>query len=433
MTFNFLLVSRSTSGNLSPLLTAGRRLRHAGHGVRVIADPAVRDEIEDDGFEFVPWRRAPIGRDADAGGMADLQAAFRKVIFIPILDHAADVADECRRVATDAVLTIDVLFGAALGAEHAGVGVAMLSPHVSVKPLPGVPSVGCGLKAPTTPQERAEVDAAGKRFSDVMNQFLPEMNSARAALDLMPLNHVFEIFDRADRVLLATSRAFDFPADYLPINTRYVGPLLDQPGWSKSWTEQWPRGGEWPRALVSFSTGEQGQIASLQRVVNAIGTMEINAMVTTGPGLDADSISAPKNVRVLPNAPHDAVMEQVSLVVTHGGHGTVNRALLHGRPLLVMPHGRDQKDNALRVVSRGAGLILAAAASEREIAVALRRLTRSTQFRLAASRLGDAIASECNASTLVNEMEAVAALRRCRGAECPTVVATSAAVQSLEK
>ena len=91
MTFNFLLVSRSTSGNLSPLLTAGRRLRHAGHGVRVIADPAVRDEIEDDGFEFVPWRRAPIGRDADAGGMADLQAAFRKVIFIPILDHAADV------------------------------------------------------------------------------------------------------------------------------------------------------------------------------------------------------------------------------------------------------------------------------------------------------------------------------------------------------
>jgi UDP:flavonoid glycosyltransferase YjiC (YdhE family) len=45
---------------------------------------------------------------------------------------------------------------------------------------------------------------------------------------------------------------------------------------------------------------------------------------------------------LLPSAPHDAVMKEVSIVVTHGGHGTASRALWHGLPLLVIPMGRDQ-------------------------------------------------------------------------------------------
>jgi hypothetical protein len=38
-----------------------------------------------------------------------------------------------------------MLFGAVLGAEAAGVPVAMLSPHVSTRPLAGVPPVSSGL------------------------------------------------------------------------------------------------------------------------------------------------------------------------------------------------------------------------------------------------------------------------------------------------
>jgi MGT family glycosyltransferase len=412
--FNFLLASRSTSGNLSPLLTAGRRLRSAGHRVRVIADPAVCDEVEADGFGFVPWKRVPVGADADVGAMTDLRTAFRRSVFVPLLGYAEDVADECQRVVTDVVLSIDVLFGAALGAEYAGVGLAMLSPHVSVKPLPGVPPGGSGLKAPETEEERAEVDAAGKRFAEMLNQFLPEMNAARAALGLTPFNHVLDIFDRADRVLLATSRAFDFPADYLPNNTCYVGPLLDEPGWSKPWQECWLHGSARPRALISFSTDEQGQRATLQRVVDAIGTIEMEAVVTTGPAFDPDKIQSPKNVKVFSSAPHNAVMQKVSLVVTHGGHGTVNRALMHGLPLLVIPNGRDQKDNAIRVEARGAGLVLPGTASAEEIAAAIKRLFADPRFRVAARQLGDAIALECKSSMLVDEMETVAAMQQKR-------------------
>src|SRR5260370_16926952 len=73
MSYNFLLASWGTLGNLSPLLTAGRRLRRNGHHVRVMEDPAMRAEIEAAEFEFVTWRRAPIGEAADPADFSDMQ------------------------------------------------------------------------------------------------------------------------------------------------------------------------------------------------------------------------------------------------------------------------------------------------------------------------------------------------------------------------
>jgi UDP:flavonoid glycosyltransferase YjiC (YdhE family) len=412
MSFSFLLASWGTSGNLSPLLTAGRRLRRAGHQVRVIADPAMREEVERDGFPFATWRRAPVGTHADPMDVTDLRDFFRRVIFNPLFLYAADIRDEIETLPIDAVLSIDCLFGAALGAEAARVGFAMLSPHVSARPLAGVPPIGSGLRPPKTSQERAEVDAANNRFADLLNEFLPDINQARASLDLEPFAHVLDIYDRADRVLLGISQAFDFDADYLPENTRYIGPLLDEPGWSKPWEGSWPRGSKSPRALISFSTGAQGQADVVQRVVSAMSKVEVDAVLTAGPSLDVTHLKPSKNVRVFVSAPHDAVMSEVSLIVSHGGHGTVSRALIHGLPQLIMPNGRDQTDNALRVEARGAGLVLPGTAPEEDIAAAINRLIREPHFRVAARRLGDAMATDCHSSILVQEMESIAAARR---------------------
>jgi MGT family glycosyltransferase len=412
MSFSFLLASWGTSGNLTPLLTAGRRLRHAGHSVRVIADPAKRTEIENAGFAFVAWRRAPIGAEADPLKVDSIQDFCGRAIFDPILSYAADIREEVERAPTDAVLAIDLLFGVALGAEVAGVGFAMLSPHVSARPLTGVPPIGSGMRPPKTPEERAEVEAERNRFADSLNEFLPRLNHARTSLGLPIFDHIFDIYDRSDRVLLGISQAFDFDADDVPENVRYIGPLLDQPAWSTPWDGSWPRESNRPRALISFSTGAQGQADVVQRVVSAMGGVEIDAVVTTGPSLDVEEVKPPKNVRVLSSAPHDAVMKEVSLIVAHGGHGTVNRALIHGLPMLVMPNGRDQNDNALRVEARGAGLVLPCTASEEEIAAAVNRLISEPHFRVAARRLGAAIAADCNSSSLVEEMESVVAERR---------------------
>jgi UDP:flavonoid glycosyltransferase YjiC (YdhE family) len=130
-------------------------------------------------------------------------------------------------------------------------------------------------------------------------------------------------------------------------------------------------------------------------------------VATVGPALEGVRLQAPNNVTLLPSAPHDAVMKDVSLVVTHGGHGTVSRALWHGLPLLVMPMGRDQYDIASRARAHGAGLTLPPDASETEIAAALSRLITEPQFAVAARRLGQAISRDIKAERLVDEMEEI--------------------------
>jgi UDP:flavonoid glycosyltransferase YjiC (YdhE family) len=98
-------------------------------------------------------------------------------------------------------------------------------------------------------------------------------------------------------------------------------------------------------------------------------------------------------------------------VVTHGGHGTVLRALAHGVPLLCMPLGRDQADNAVRVAARGAGLTLPPGATAGEIRAALSRLLGEEGFRDAARRLGAAVSAEAASPAAIEELEALAGVR----------------------
>jgi len=133
----------------------------------------------------------------------------------------------------------------------------------------------------------------------------------------------------------------------------------------------------------------------------------MDAVATLGPALKDVNLHPTANVTLLPSAPHDAVMKEVSLVVTHGGHGTVSRALLHRLPLLVMPMGRDQGDVAARVEACGVGLTLARTAAETEIFAAINRLIDGPQFRAAARRLGNTIAAEVGKTRLVSELEQI--------------------------
>jgi UDP:flavonoid glycosyltransferase YjiC (YdhE family) len=422
MSYHFLLSSWGTLGNLSPLLTAGRQLRRSGHHVRVMADPAMRGEIEAADFEYVAWRRAPIGVAADPTDVSDMQDWFRKALFTPAFAYASDMRDEIGRVPTDAVLSIDILFAASIGAEAADVPFAFLSPHVSLRTLPGMPPATSGLGQPKTPKERAEIEAANAGYAAVLNAPLAIFNQARADLGLPALAHIMDMFDRADRLLLATSQAFDFQADSLPNNFRYIGPLLDVPNWSrssqarsskiKSWQAPWSAQSDRPRVLLACSTGAQGQREIFQRVVDAAGLLEVDALATTGPNLDVAEVRAPNNVHVVTGAPHDEVMKQVSVVVTQGGHGTVSRSLLNGLPQLVLPMARDQHANAARVEAKGAGLRLPHMASAAEIAAAIKRLVTEPEFKVAAGRVGDAIKADIADSILVDEMEAIAAAGR---------------------
>jgi UDP:flavonoid glycosyltransferase YjiC (YdhE family) len=97
-------------------------------------------------------------------------------------------------------------------------------------------------------------------------------------------------------------------------------------------------------------------------------------------------------------------------VVTHAGHGTVIKSLAAGVPVVAIPLGRDQLDNAARVVHHGAGLRLKPKASAEAIATAVRRVIDEPSFRANAQRLADAIAVETAEDRAAEELEALGEL-----------------------
>jgi MGT family glycosyltransferase len=147
----------------------------------------------------------------------------------------------------------------------------------------------------------------------------------------------------------------------------------------------------------------------LQRAADALGQLPVRGLVTTGPAVDPAVISAPDNVTVTRWVRHADVLPHCSAVITHGGHGTVLKALIAGVPLIVVPLGRDQPDNAGRVVHAGAGIRLRKNATVTALQAAVSQVTEDPRYRAAARHMAARLASERDDNRAVDELEQVAA------------------------
>jgi MGT family glycosyltransferase len=291
--------------------------------------------------------------------------------------------------------------GAMTAAEAAHLPFAVLMPNLYPLPTPGLPPFGSGLRAARTPFGHALHGTLSAMVTRMFDRALPRLNSVRASYSLPPLRHFWDQVSAAEQQLVLTSRAFDFPAE-LPDRVRYVGPVLDDPLWAEKWS---PPVGSDPLVLVAMSSTYMEQDVTLQSVVDALGTLPVTGLVTTGPSLDPAVVRAPSNVTVVPSAPHGQVLEHAAAVLTHGGHGTVMKCLAAGVPMVVMPHGRDQKDNGIRVTARGAGVMVRRSASSRRIAAAIRRVLNDDRYREGARRLGEAVRRDASTDELTRALE----------------------------
>lgn len=130
-------------------------------------------------------------------------------------------------------------------------------------------------------------------------------------------------------------------------------------------------------------------------------------MVTTGLAVDPGAVDPRPNVEVVSHRPHSEVLTAASLVVTHAGHGTVMAALTHGVPLVCVPVGRDQHDNAARVVAVGAG-VRVRRRDAAAVAAAINRVLGDHRYRLVAERMAGILRLEPSAHGAVDEIEAAA-------------------------
>jgi MGT family glycosyltransferase len=415
----FLFTTWEGGGNISPALEAVRKLVARGHRVRVMSDECNRYESTAAGAAFVPWRLAPNRKDRTPEtqtfqdwAAATPQEGLMRVISEnwcgPALAYAQDLMEELRRDSADLVVTCEALFGVMAACERLGQDLAILAPNISLAPLPGVPPLGPGLAPARNEEERALHAQIAQGSVALFDSGLTALNAARVSLGLKPLDHVLDQFSAAKANLLATSRAFDFPSSALPKHVRYVGPQIGDPQWARAWNSPWPKSDQRPLVAVAFSTTFQNHGAVLQNVIDAFAPLEARVLVTLGGSIKASDLRPSDNCVLVESAPHSAVMREASLVVTHGGHGTTMQALVNRLPMLLIPHGRDQNDNAVRVTERGAGLSLMPVASVDDIRSAGKRLLSEPSFRISAKWLGNLVAEEAQESRIVEELESAA-------------------------
>ena len=166
-------------------------------------------------------------------------------------------------------------------------------------------------------------------------------------------------------------------------NIRYVGPALEMEAHARPVALPWEKDDPRPLALVSFSTDPiQADPDLVQRTLDALAPLDLRAVATVGRAIDPDRLTVPANAVVAPAADHDRLMASAALVVTHGGHGTVMRALKHGAPMLVLPGFiPDQAPNAAIVVELGAGRILGQDSDAAAIRAAAEDVLRDPAYR----------------------------------------------------
>jgi MGT family glycosyltransferase len=419
---SFLFTHWEGGGNTPPVFALVRRLVGRGHRVHVLSDSCHRGEVEALGASFAAWTGVPPRpdksarydplRDYEAKSPVDLLGRLRDKMFVgPAGAYARDVLDALQHIDADAIVASEMQLGAMAAAESAHLPCAVLSPNIYLLPRRGVPPFGPGFQPLAGPVGAVRDWIVRTMMLRTFGKGTATYNAFRRELGLPPLSHPLQQLGRVTRHLVMTSPAFDFAADAVPPHVVYTGPILDDPDWTEPWRAPWAAADTRPLVLVGFSTTFQNQVDALRRVMAALGALPVRAVVTTGPGLEAESFPAASNVHVCASAPHSEILREAAVTITHAGHGTVMRALAAGVPLVCMPMGRDQNDNAARVVARGVGVRLKPSASVAGIQEAVRTLLESPTYRANAQALGRQILEDARRSPAIAILEEVAASR----------------------
>jgi UDP:flavonoid glycosyltransferase YjiC (YdhE family) len=327
-----------------------------------------------------------------------------------MIDPLPEGARQCAAILSDwsaDVVVFDWLFlGAAVAAESSGIPATALVHCPYPLPISGAPPLFSGMKPMTgvlgSLRDRA-VNGFFRRFSAAG---LPKLNQVRAECGLTPLNAWEEQLRSVAGIYVLTAPELDFAGSLsLPANVHYVGPAFEHD--SDEWSSPWPPENADPLVVVSFSTSYMNQTVLVQRVLDALDGLKARVLFTAGPAIDIAQLRLPANARAERFVPHRAVLPYASLVITHAGWQTVNAALSCGVPLVCIPDGRDQPDNAVRVLAAGAGVRVSKRAPVRRIRKVVEQALGDPSLKRGAERMAVALSRQDGARTTVDALEAL--------------------------
>ncbi len=342
MSARILLAAFGDAGHAFPAIALSLALRDSGHEVAVETWERWREPVEARGLRFQAAEEYAVFPPPPPGSQAGPADAARALE--PLFEEF-----EPELVISD-VLTL----APSLAAELYGVRRATLIPHLYPVHQPGMPFFGFGVMPPRSGLGRAAWRGGLPVLEAGLRRGRRELNETRRSLGLAPIER-FHGGMSEELVLVATYPELEHPREWPP-QVRVTGPLSFEVPHPE--IELPP--GEEPLVLVASSTAHDPDCHLIRRVFAALRDEPVRVVATSNGHFPADPIEVPANGRLVGWLSYTQAMAAADLVVCHGGHGTICRALEAGTPLLVSPAVGDMAENGARVQWSGCGLMLPA-------------------------------------------------------------------------
>lgn len=412
-------------GDLFPFLAVGQVLHARGHRVTIATHSMHRAAIEQAKLRF-----------ADASGMPEPKdrAEFTAQAFHPrrgprfvVRDLAAeDVRDSYIKLKTicdgaDVLVTSGLSFGGQiLGETLSAAGKlrwisAVLAP-VSFISVYDLPTTGMAWADALTHRAPRRVRFFMRHLLQLgTRHWTAPVRAFRRDLGLRAVSAGGDPFHRGqhsrDCVLALFSPFLGQPQPDWPAHTHVTGfAHYAQPGATiDAELDAFLRDGSRPLVFTLGSSAVHIGAGFLRTSLAVAERLERRAVLFTGTAAVRAQLPAqlPPTVRLVDYAPHAAVFPHAAAIVHHGGIGTSSEALRSGRPMLVVPHGFDQFDNAARLQHQGVAHVVHARRYKVETATPLlRELLDDPHYGQHAWRCAEAVRAEHGAMVTADLIEA---------------------------
>jgi len=386
-------------GHLNPLLTIAHQMQSEGQTCIFagFTRPNTERAIGAHGFQLIKIKPSLKGT-----GLIFLplfsgffETFYASLLFFAGLDHYANAIGKILDdVKPHAVVTDFSFFGSALAAEVRNIPyVVIYHAGLSFKG-DGIPPFGSGLPIGG---EWGKQGAFFQKLFDFADRYVAKTVARTRAHLGLPVGTAYSLSCPASSwlTLVLTAEAIEAPRYPLPPTFFFIGPCFS--GRKTVQTDEFSFeqfSQTQPKIYVSLGTVFNKKPQVFRKIIRAFADDRYQIIVSAGGAFDTlRSQSLPSNVLVFPRVPQVDVLTKVDAVISHGGNNTTNETLAAGKPLLVMPVGGEQGDNAARVVYLGAGLRadLKRSTSE-EIRTKVDRLIEEPKFRQKAQRCAAALA-----------------------------------------
>jgi UDP:flavonoid glycosyltransferase YjiC (YdhE family) len=350
-----VLSTYGSLGDLHPLIAVGLELRERGHDVVFATNFSHQERVTRHGFEFHAIRPHISPEDpAAVAYLMDLKRGpermLRELLFPALRDMYADLRETC--VGADLLFAGELVYAAPMLAEKTGIAWASfaLAPlsFFSAYDPPVVPPY------PWLAHFYRFGPAVGRliaRFGHaVTKSWIGPVLELRKELGLPEGPHpVFEGKFSPQLVVAMFSSLMATPQRDWPPNTVQTGfTFYDAAsGALPTELEAFLEAGAPPVVFTLGSAAVHDPGAFFHESIETAARLGIRALVIAGDSPPTET--PPPNVLVTGYAPYSATFARAAAIVHQGGIGTTAQALRAGKPMIVVPYGFDQPDNAARV------------------------------------------------------------------------------------